>query len=627
MKSALLRRALLVSSLIPVLPGLIATGFGQQSPSSAPAVRVQANDNRSPSGSLQNGVLTLHLALTSGDWYPEAESGPSMKIAAFAEEGKAPQIPGPLIRIPQGTEIHVSFRNLLPATAMIHGMHAHPGDPKDVVQVAPGESRELKFLAGKPGTYQYFASAGGPMNRGRPFREDSQLHGAFIVDPTGTVASDRIFVIGIWRSELAAALSKDMAVINGKSWPYTERLNYEAGQEARWRWINASDLNHPMHMHGSYYRVASAGDGERDQIFSPEDQPMVVTHLIPPGSTITTSWDPVPGRWIFHCHVLAHVAPSRTMASALSPDPEVIHQHGTNHMAGLVLGITVAGARPKMAANGRVRKLRLLVRDRPAANGLPAGFSYQLQEARRLTPSIVTMPGPPLVLERGRHVEIKVVNQLREPTAVHWHGMELESYYDGVAGWGMRGRDLTPTIEPGHSFCARFTPPRAGTFIYHTHLDDEAQLAGGLYGPLIVVDPGAKFNPDDEPIIVISGWGGPRSTFHNTPVSLLVNGSPQPPVLHWKKGKLYRIRLINITPSIIGKLSLSGPGGPVRWRARAKDGADLPATQSISQNADLVISPGETYDFEYEPQAPGQLTLYFSAVAVIADVTQRIEIE
>jgi FtsP/CotA-like multicopper oxidase with cupredoxin domain len=296
-------------------------------------------------------------------------------------------------------------------------------------------------------------------------------------------------------------------------------------------------------------------------------------------------------------------------------------------MAGLVLGITVAGERPKMAVNGRRRKLRLLVRERAAGNGLPPGFSYQVQESHRLTPHNATMPGPPLVLERGRRVEVTVVNQLHEPTAVHWHGMELESYYDGVAGWGMRGPDITPTIEPGHSFCARFTPPRAGTFIYHTHLDDEIQLAGGLYGPLIVVDPGTKFTPDSEPIIVIGGWGGPRSIHDKAPLSLLVNGSPQPSALHWKKGKLYRIRLINITPSIIGRLSLSGPGGPVQWRARAKDGADLPATQSIAENADLVISPGETYDFEYEPQTSGQLTLYFKAVAVTADVTQPIEVE
>jgi hypothetical protein len=55
---------------------------------------IQANSNRIPAGELENGVLTLHLELREGEWYPEAEGGPSLKVYAFAEEGKAPQVPG-----------------------------------------------------------------------------------------------------------------------------------------------------------------------------------------------------------------------------------------------------------------------------------------------------------------------------------------------------------------------------------------------------------------------------------------------------------------------------------------------------------------------------------------------------
>ena len=97
------------------------------------------------------------------------------------------------------------------------------------------------------------------------------------------------------------------------------------------------------------------------------------------------------------------------------------------------------------------------------SNGPSPADVLQLEESHTLLPNQVTLPGPTLLLERGRPVEITIVNQLSEPTAVHWHGMELESYYDGVAGWGIRGHELTPTIAPGQSFCARFTPPRAGT--------------------------------------------------------------------------------------------------------------------------------------------------------------------
>jgi FtsP/CotA-like multicopper oxidase with cupredoxin domain len=62
------------------------------------------------------------------------------------------------------------------------------------------------------------------------------------------------------------------------------------------------------------------------------------------------------------------------------------------------------------------------------------------------------------VLDGRRRVEITVLNQLHEPTTVHWHGMELVSYYDGVADWGAHGKQSTPMIDPGASFRVRFTP-------------------------------------------------------------------------------------------------------------------------------------------------------------------------
>jgi FtsP/CotA-like multicopper oxidase with cupredoxin domain len=39
-----------------------------------------------------------------------------------------------------------------------------------------------------------------------------------------------------------------------------------------------------------------------------------------------------------------------------------------------------------------------------------------------------------LVLRRGELVAIPVVNRRSEPISVHWHGIELESFPDGVRG-------------------------------------------------------------------------------------------------------------------------------------------------------------------------------------------------
>ena len=60
--------------------------------------RIEANRNLSPAGQLRDGVLTLRLEIREGDWYPEAETGPSVVVQAFAEEGRTLQVPGPLTR-------------------------------------------------------------------------------------------------------------------------------------------------------------------------------------------------------------------------------------------------------------------------------------------------------------------------------------------------------------------------------------------------------------------------------------------------------------------------------------------------------------------------------------------------
>jgi len=249
---------------------------------------------------------------------------------------------------------------------------------------------------------------------------------------------------------------------------------------------------------------------------------------------------------------------------------------------------------------------------------------FQLQQGPQ-APALegAAIPGPPIVLTQGEPVEITVVNQMREPTAIHWHGIELDSYYDGVAYWGGAGERMAPPIAPGQSFVARFAPPRAGTFIYHTHWHNFLQLTGGLYGPLIVLPPGQTFDPETDKTMMI-GLGG--SDDLRSP--LLLNGSAQPEPLRLKAGVKYRLRFINITPNNARiQVSLLAGSAPVRWRAVAKDGADLPPAQAIEQEASQMISVGETYDYEFTPTAKGDLRLEvlrpFNRTWAIAEVQVR----
>jgi FtsP/CotA-like multicopper oxidase with cupredoxin domain len=250
-------------------------------------------------------------------------------------------------------------------------------------------------------------------------------------------------------------------------------------------------------------------------------------------------------------------------------------------------------------------------------------MGYLIQEGpAKDTSEPPPVPGAPLVLTRGEPVEIEIVNQLQEPTSVHWHGIELESYYDGVPGWSGGSPQMTPLIPPGGSFVARMTPPRAGTFIYHTHWHDVAQLTSGLYGPLIVVEPGQKFDPEVEKVFLISRAGPDDSVD-----PLLLNGSPQPSPLVLKAGTRYHFRFINIgNNDSDATVSLLADSKLVRWRALAKDGWTLPELQATVRPARQRVTVGETYDFEYLPDRPGKFTLEVALPFLETGLSQTIRV-
>ena len=180
-----LPRVALASALIA--GGVVAAG-PQHSLWWSPTPELQvvvANDNLTPAGTLRSDTLRLDLVVQMGRWYPEAADGPFVDLAVLAEEGRAPQIPAPLIRVPTGTTVVATIRNTLPDSAIwVRGLAAHPA-PADSVPIKPGESRTLTFAAGSPGTYLYKLTPGVmKIAATAPERvsEEDQLSGAFIVD-------------------------------------------------------------------------------------------------------------------------------------------------------------------------------------------------------------------------------------------------------------------------------------------------------------------------------------------------------------------------------------------------------------------------------------------------------------
>ncbi len=568
---------------------------------------VLPNDNRLPAGRLSHDTLELHLVVGMAVWRPEADSGPAIEVAAFAEEGKAPQVPGPLIRVPAGTVIAATVRNeLADSTLRIYGLATRPAAVHDSLVLRPGESGAVTFSAGAPGSYMYRASLGA---NGRDLDDErEQIAGAFIVDPPGGSPPDRVLVLNIWGTHVDSVTYRNALAINGRSWPYTERIEATVGDTLRWRVLNASRRHHPMHLHGFYYRLEARGDGFADTLYSAGARRLVVTEAMLPRTTMAMTWVAArPGNWLFHCHLGFHVVPS---ARLHPPDPDshdpMAHDPGV-HMAGLILGIAV---RPQPGtrepARGKARRLHLFVQEGMRRGRAPRAMGFVLQRgARPPAADSVEIPGSVLVLTRGQPTDVVIVNRLSEPTAIHWHGIELESYSDGVAGWSGAGDHLAPSVMPGDSFTARLTLPRAGTFIYHTHLNDIEQLTSGLYGGIVVLEPGQRFDGRRDHVFV-TGWDG--ETHPPTLPHLLINGDSLPGPLVLTAGVAHRLRFVNIGPAGLFRFGIYRDTSLVTWRRLAKDGADLPPAQAIRAPSAQRIAVGETYDFELTPE-PGRYRL------------------
>jgi len=330
---------------------------------------------------------------------------------------------------------------------------------------------------------------------------------------------------------------------------------------------------------------------------------------------MTTLWKPVrTGRWLFHCHILTHV----------SPETSVFNQESTHqgeltdpmkHMAGLVMGITIVARNETPVEHKSAKAERQLQLVIAKDKSSPKKYTYSVLESGQV-PQVGGGPGPTMVLTRNQPVAIHITNQLDEATSVHWHGIELESYYDGVPGWGGDGPRVTPMIAPGESFDALFTPPRAGTFMYHTHMNDLSQLSSGLYGPLIVLPEGTIFHPESDKVLVLSRNGKRKDG------ELLLNGASTPAPLTLSAGVRYRLRFIDILANNSIVIKAVQDGNPVEWIPIAKDGIDLASAQSIATPASFTIAPGETYDFTFTPEKSEKIEFTYDLLLLDEHVRQ-----
>ena len=606
---------------------------GRPGPSAPPTI--VPNPNTHVAGTARGAVTTIELDAVHARWHTDGGTQPITDVDAFAERGKAPTMPGPLVRVPVGTLIRFSVRNTFDRPITFFAPTS--ASTFDSVDVAPGATAELSVRAEHAGNYLYRATDGSAASK--RLHMAGALAGAFVVDSAATARAprDRVLMIlmtpdsGIIRSmeagaTLGTAKGKIAFTINGRSWPRTERIAATVGDTVHWRVINGSWDVHPMHLHGFYF-IVDRFDGPlaaRDGQSAPAGP--VVTERLSNFSSMSMTWVPDrAGNWLFHCHFALHL-------QAPGANARVPSDHSMSNMVGLVMGIEIKPrAAQAVVAQASVRRLRILaVRDTAFPDSAPSmRFVIDEHGTRR---AAGPRTSPELELTKGEPVAITVVNGLAEPTAVHWHGMELESYNDGVAGWSGTATHLAPVIAPGDSFTARFTPPRAGTFMYHSHHDDFRQQPAGLAGPMIVRDGSAGPREDDHDIFIN---GTPAVIAKGTP--LTVNGKADADTVIFRVGHPQRLRLLslallnpNATVWLTARPDSSLANLPdtmvVRWRPIAKDGADVPASARIPVLARQIVSMGETYDFEYTPSRPGTLRIEIRGAGPAGALLARVPV-
>ena len=218
------------------------------------------------------------------------------------------------------------------------------------------------------------------------------------------------------------------------------------------------------------------------------------------------------------------------------------------------------------------------------------------------------VPGPLIRVQPGDRVRMRVRNELPEATTVHWHGFILPIEQDGVPELSQK------PIPPGGEHVYEFRVDNApGTYFYHTHFSADRQQPLGLYGALIIDDPGVQPQVASEHIIALGEWTViasetyPAMEFGDMlPNYFTFNGKSYPATetLQARVGDHILVRLIG-SGQFIHPIHIHG--GP--FEIVATDGNPVPAAARLTKDT-VLVGPGERYDVVWTARNPGKWILH-----------------
>ena len=109
-----------------------------------------------------------------------------------------------------------------------------------------------------------------------------------------------------------------------------------------------------------------------------------------------------------------------------------------------------------------------------------------------------SIPGPTLEFVEGEYAVIYVKNNMDVETSIHWHGILLPNFFDGVPYL------TTPPIAPGKTLKYEFAIKQNGTYWYHSHTMLQEQ--SGVFGSIVIQPKEKNLDYDKELVLILSDW-------------------------------------------------------------------------------------------------------------------------
>jgi suppressor of ftsI len=200
-------------------------------------------------------------------------------------------------------------------------------------------------------------------------------------------------------------------------------------------------------------------------------------------------------------------------------------------------------------------------------------------------------PGPRIEVHRGDEIVVEFENHLDQPTSIHWHGVRLDSRYDGVEPIAAGGR---------FTYHVRF--PDAGIYWYHSHVREDMQQNLGLFGNIVVGDDHEQFVILDD--LLMNGdklvpYGRDAATH-----ALMGRFGNVMTRHHFtaRRGEVVQFAFTNVSNARVYNLSFPG----TRMKIIGSDGGRFEHEAWVPS---VVIAPAERYILQARFDRPGKVPL------------------